>query len=475
MRVKNFLKTESYMTEDKNTAAAGNGAFYRALWRWHFYAGLLVIPFLLALAGSGLLMLLSKPVDGLLQKNLTQVSVDGEALPASTLLAAVREQFPQSRVKLYIPPSDTTHSAQFLLVSHHASGHAGGHGAPSSTAYVNPYNGEVLGTLDPTTTLYDAIKGFHGKLYLGDVGDGLIEITAGLAILMVLSGLYLALHRHGWREMIPSKTLVSRTDWRRLHSFIGLLIALPLVFFLLSGLSWTNVWGGKLTQAWSSLPGSTFVAPVAEETHDSMNHEGMHHVPWALEQTPMPRSGKAAEMASEMNIDKVSHIAVEQGFGHFRVHLPANDDGVWTISATTMAGDLTNPLQERTLHLDRHTGEILADIRFADYSPMGKAMAAGIPLHQGDLGLWNLVTNLLFCALIILMISGGIMMWWKRRPQNTRTLVPPTAHPAANKAVVALMFVAALCFPLSAAAIIAIIIVDLILISRVETLRLIFK
>lgn len=475
VRAKILSKTEPYMAQTNNTASNGNSSFYRALWRWHFYAGLLVIPFLLALSASGLLMLLSKPVDGLLQQDLTRVNVQGQAIPASDLLSKVQQEFPQSMVKLYIPPADPTHSAQFTLVSHHGGGHSGGHGAPSITAYVNPYSGEVLGTLDPATSLYSAIKTFHGKLYLGDLGDTLIEITAGLAILMVLSGIYLALQRNGWREMLPPTSLSSRNDWRRLHSSLGLLIAVPLVFFLLSGMSWTNIWGGKMVQAWSSVPSSSFVAPAAEETHESMNHEAMQHVPWALEQTPMPHSAAATEVSAELNLDDVSRIAEQQGFENFRVHLPADANGVWTISATTMAGDLTNPLEERTLHLDRHTGEALADIRFADYPLMGQAMTAGIPLHQGDLGLWNLLLNLVFCALIILMIVGGVTMWWKRRPQKTRSLAPPSAQPAANKAVVVLMLVAALFFPLSAATIVVIIAADLLLISRVEKLRLIFK
>lgn len=462
------------MTQDTLSTSTRDGSFYRALWRWHFYAALLVIPFLLALSASGMLMLLSEPVDGLLQQELTQVSVEGKTLPASQLLSTVEEQFPQFRVKLYIPPVDATQSAQFLLVSHHAGGH-GGHGAASTTAYINPYTGDILGTLDPTTTIYASIKTFHGKLYLGDWGDSLIEITAGLAILMVLSGIYLALQRHGWREMIPPMTLASRTDWRRLHSFIGLIIAVPLLFFLLSGLSWTNIWGGKLTQAWSSVPSSTFVAPPAEETHESMNHEGVHRVPWALEQTPMPKSSEPSETPVELNLDQVAHIATEQGFGNFRVHIPVEDTDVWTVSATTMAGDLTNPLQERTLHLDRHTGEVVANLRFADYPLMGKAMTAGIPLHQGDLGLWNLIANLVLCALVMLMIVGGVSMWWKRRPHKTRMLLPPPAQPSANKVVVALMLVVALCFPLSAAAIAVIIVLDLIVISRVGKLRLMFK
>ena len=457
-----------------NSTAPRDGAFYRALWRWHFYAGLLVMPFLLALSASGLLMLLSKPVDSWLIKDMTEVSVEGEALPASTLLATVKEAFPESRVKLYIPPSEPVQSAQFSLVSHHAGAH-GGHGAPSTTAFVNPYNGEILGTYDPSVNIYSAIKTFHGKLYLGDLGDSLIEIAAGLAVLMVLSGIYLAFQRQSWRDMLPRARLSSRTDWRRLHGFIGLVLAVPLLFFLLSGMSWTNIWGGKLVQAWSSVPSTSFVAPATETTHESMNHEGMDHVPWTLEQTAMPQSAIAPEKPRALDLDEVTQMAREQGFERFRVHLPADDTGVWTLSATTMAGDLTNPLQERTLHLDRYSGDVLGDIRFADYPLMGKAMTAGIPLHQGDLGLWNLLTNLVLCALVILLIVGGTVMWWKRRPQKSRIIAPPPAHPNANKAVVVLMLVVALLFPLSAAAMALIIAIDLMLISRVERLRLIFK
>jgi uncharacterized iron-regulated membrane protein len=37
-------------------AVAGT-RLYRAVWRWHFYAGLLVVPFLFTLAVTGLVML----------------------------------------------------------------------------------------------------------------------------------------------------------------------------------------------------------------------------------------------------------------------------------------------------------------------------------------------------------------------------------------------------------------------------------
>ena len=68
-----------------------------------------------------------------------------------------------------------------------------------------------------------------------------------------------------------------------------------LVFFLVSGLSWANIWGGKFVQAWSTFPAEKWDnVPLSDATHASMNHTPKEEVPWALEQTPMPESGSAA-------------------------------------------------------------------------------------------------------------------------------------------------------------------------------------
>ena len=41
---------------DTNTAPSGVHKLYFAVWRWHFYAGLYVIPFLIMLAITGIVM-----------------------------------------------------------------------------------------------------------------------------------------------------------------------------------------------------------------------------------------------------------------------------------------------------------------------------------------------------------------------------------------------------------------------------------
>ena len=64
---------------------------YRAVWRWHFYAGLYVIPFLLMLAVTGFFMMLFTtylPEHG----DRLPVAPQAQALPATTLAEAARHQ-----------------------------------------------------------------------------------------------------------------------------------------------------------------------------------------------------------------------------------------------------------------------------------------------------------------------------------------------------------------------------------------------
>ena len=49
--------------------ASSNSALYRAVWRWHFYAGLIAVPFLLIFAVTGMIMVYGNSVETFLGKN----------------------------------------------------------------------------------------------------------------------------------------------------------------------------------------------------------------------------------------------------------------------------------------------------------------------------------------------------------------------------------------------------------------------
>jgi uncharacterized iron-regulated membrane protein len=360
-----------------------------------------------------------------------------------------------------VPPTGPDRASEFSIVPAHAgaTGHAHGEGALS--VFVDPYTGQVLGARDPARTPYGWANAIHGTLLLGDVGDALIEIAAGLAVLLIVSGLYLARSRQRTQSPPP---LPRRVLTRRLHVAVGWWIALPLLFFLLSGLTWTGVWGGRVVQAWNTVALERSPATTGgARSHGQLDRAPLEEIPWALEQTPLPASGSAAGApgaGADPDLDDVAAFARSAGFANFRIAFPRGETGIWTISASTLAGDVDVPAEERFLHLDRHTGRVLADVRYADYSTVGRFMASGVPFHQGELGVWNVVLNAMVCLAAIALAILGIVLWWQRRPAGALLAPPPPPDPRHWRGVRAGMIACALLFPLTAAAMLAVILLD---------------
>jgi uncharacterized iron-regulated membrane protein len=457
-----------------------------AIWRWHFYAGVCVLSFTFVLALSGLAMLASEPLDRHLHAHLFQVTSGGTRLSASDQAAAVSAAYPDADLVTFRAASSSEESTRIDVVPSHAPSAHDGHSVPDSVSvFVDPHTGDMLGELRSDDTLYAWAKKLHGTLLLGTAGDYVIEIAAGLGVLLIATGLYLWWPRESRTlrgALLPPIDGNGRHRWRDLHGAVGAWIAPLLLFFFVSGLAWTPFWGGELVQAWSSLPSEQFDAPVSDATHASLDHGAHQQIPWAVAQTPLPAAGShrgapGIRADGPIGLDDVTTYARAAGLKVFRVHWPRADRGVWTIASTTIAGDTRDLGGDRIIHLDPVTGNVLAEIRFGDYSPMGKLMAAGIPLHQADTGIVNLAVNVLFCVAVLGMGAAALAAWWARRPTGARRLVPPPMPRDGRvwSGAIALMLTLSLAFPLAAATIAAVLTIDLLLLSRVSAIRALFQ
>ncbi len=459
---------------------------YARVWRWHFYAGLYVVPFLLMLAVTGLVMLGKGALDDWLYADRLFVSSPGPVtLSLDAQLEAVRTAFPQRTVTQITPSSDPQRSTEVLTE----------HAGMVSAVYVDPTEGTVLGeVLDSTRPGVVALL-VHGTLLTGRVGDWMIELAAGLGVVLVVSGLFLWWPRGAWHRAFRVEAMPRRLMMRDLHKLTGALVAPVLVFYLVSGLTWTEVWGGRFTQAWStfpaerSAPGGAVVAPAdATVTHgDTLNDPGRLQAPWGIEQTPMPESDAhdhAAQLGGpstpasaappRVSADQAVARARAHGLGNrFIVRVPAGPTGVWTVSATTMSGLLTDPRDELTVHVDQYSGDVRGVIGWPDYGIGARAMAVSVPLHQGSFGAWNVWLAALVCLAMIGLSVTGVLAWWWRRPSRAwRLVAPPLPHDvrAPRVAVVAAVAIG-LAFPLVGLTFVAIAILDMLVVQRVPGLR----
>jgi len=470
-------------------ALARSKSRYFLTWRWHFYAGLFVIPFMLMLSLTGLVMLFDDEIELSRYQSVLTVTPEAATLSASQQMENVLAAYPNAMVTQFIPAQSSELANRFSIMFE---------SGKTLFVTVNPYNGDILGTIDRSDSWYELANDIHGTLLLGDWGDYFIEIAASLGVILLVTGVYLWLPRDKASKAGFLKIRMTsgpRILMRDLHANIGGLLSFVLLFFFISGLAWASIWGGKFVQAWSSFPAEKWDdVPLSTQTHASMNHGSEEEMPWNLEQTPMPESHDHAAMlaagamqvdtlpVNETNVNSVNKLGIDQmlaqantlGFTQFKLNFPRSETGVYTLAANTMSGDITDPRLDRTTHIDQYSGRVLADVTWNEYNLMAKFMAAGIALHQGDVSVLNKVVNVLFCLAFIFIAVSGVVMWWIRRPAGKKVLGAPPRFEHEGVWKVGLITIVALSFmlPMAGGTIALVLLVDWLVFNRVTKLKL---
>jgi len=454
-------------------------ARYRTLWRWHFYAGLFVMPFLMVLAVTGTLYCFQPQIEPLLYGHLLVVHPSGgPRLDEDRLLArAAAAMPPGSRAVSAAIGRNPGRSAEFVFRPLHAD---------KQSVYVNPYTGDVLGALSVDHRFMQVDRMIHRKLLLGKTGELIMELAACWTLVLVGTGVALWWPREGVgiRGLLwPRFELRGRLLWKSLHAAMGAWLAVGAVAFILTGLPWTGSWGkhfkalatqihlGSPAGAWgasalrSRAPRASATASGAEEPAAGgmgampgmvMDDLPLRRVPWAVGDTAVPESGPKAGHAG-LSLDRIIAIAGSRGLaGGYDVALPATPTGVYTVSYFP-----PDPRKERTLHIDQYSGKVLEDIAYRDYGAVSKAVSYGTALHMGR---YFGLANQLLCTMISLglaaMAATGAVMWWKRRPGSGLGAPPRMAAPAAMRRWKTGLIALGIVFPLMGATMIAVWIVD---------------
>ena len=183
-------------------------AYYFIAWRWHFYAGLYVIPFLLMLAVTGLTMLWISWGAGIGAERMAVVP-GARTLPVGRLLEAAEAAVPVGRAVQYVEPLAGNRVASVAVETTEG----------TTGVALDPFSGEVLQSFAWRGGWYDTMNAIHGTAMLGAFGDRMIEIAASLAILLVATGLYLHWPRNGagWRATLwPAMMLIGLVRGRKL-------------------------------------------------------------------------------------------------------------------------------------------------------------------------------------------------------------------------------------------------------------------
>jgi uncharacterized iron-regulated membrane protein len=447
---------------------------YRAVWRWHFYAGLFILPFMITLAVTGALYLFKDEIDNIVHADLKRIEVvqNSPRASPSDLIAAALAAVPGTAVK-YTTPDNPAASTEITVST--AQG--------KRAVYLNTYTGEVLGSLPDRGTVTWTIRYLHSLKYFGTFTRYFIEIAAGWSILLVATGIYLWWPRNQTGGVLTVRgTPKKRVFWRDTHAVTGIFVGFFIVFLALTGMPWSGVWGGKVNE-WAN--GNNFGYPVGVRVGVPMSGQKLDAVSktsWSLEQAQIPVSeghdhgqhdaghtGHAGHTTPTTDqTDTTGSIGINDAIARFdqlgltpgyAVALPTSPQGVY--SGSIYPDDLS---KQRVIHLDQYSGKALIDMSYADYGPMGKALEWGINTHLGQqFGLANQIVLTLAClGIVLLSVSGGIM-WWKRRPKGSLGVPPMPQEKRVLRVLIALLAIGGILFPLVGVSLLVMLTLDLIL------------
>ncbi len=446
--------------------------WFRAFWRWHFYASFLVIPVLLVFAVTGLIYLFRFQLEPLLHADLMKVEQPAEVdfrQPYAGQLKAVEEAHPDATVVSMAEPRSEDRSAVFSVTEKDGS---------AREVFVDPWTREVLGDLNPDTTLSGIAIRLHADLMSGVAGDRVMELGTCWALVMALTGYFLFLR--GWKARRrnrqrgrPGAALRSR------HGLLGSFVGVGLVFMVVSGLPWTGVWGAQVqklattsgTSMWSLDHGA---ASKPSSTLDESLPHSHAELPWALQKSEVPDGTRPGDEISVANLDTAVAVGAREGLRHpMTVALPTDENG--TFSAIGYAFD--QPSDERTVHVDQYGGKVRATYGYDDYPLLAKVVSQGIGLHEGrSLGLANMTASAAFGVAVIAMCVTGPLMWWRRRPRGRRTGAPRGQMPVCTTPALALGLVAlGLFLPLFGISLVVVLLLDKLVLRRVPALAQFFE
>ncbi|ACE84073.1 PepSY-associated TM helix domain-containing protein [Cellvibrio japonicus] len=419
--------------------AASARALYRTIWRWHFYAGIFCIPFVILLAITGAIYLFKPYYESWQEAQYHGLSATREALLPNQQIAAALAAVPNGKLLSYRLPQTADEA---VLVNVHAD--------QAWQVFVNPYTGEVLGKQASSDQLMNIVKTIHGELLLGNTGSILVELAACWAIVLIVTGLYLWWPRNsaGFAGVIyPRWRQGSRVFWRDLHAVTGVWIAALALFLLVTGLPWALVWGSALKELRAFE-----LNPVQQDWTQNRQQEHQH---WRAQASDVFDLTPAI-LARAQALQLAPPVELSVANAHHQT---------WKASSQSQNRPRRADVWiQRDGSIEKHSG-------FADKTLLDRAIGIGIAAHEGYLfGWFNVLLGVFTCAGLVLISVSGFILWRKRKPDAV--LGAPPARPAkTGTVIVGITLVLAVLLPLMGISLLVLLLLEFLVLRRIAAVR----
>ena len=354
------------------------------LWKWHFIAGLISLPFVLILSITGAIYLFNSGVES---KAIAKIQ-DVENLQTTPI--SYQKQWEIATEKLKKKPN----SIAINTNSDKATAFISGRFSHKKTIFINQYTGEATGTFSPKNTWMHTVRKLHGELLAGKVGTTIIELIASWMVVLILTGLYIWWPFSSFKDLKGIFTIRlnqgKRILFRDLHAVTGFWISLLLLLVLAGGLPWTDFFGSNFK--W-----------VQKVTN-----------------TGFPKTWSGRGLTSEVkektiSIEEMIAIANQQNLkGIISVGLPKSAKSTFSVSNSTFPLDA-----QKMLHFDQYSGNLIKAHTWSDVGFLMRGRMWVMAFHQGQFGGWNWWLMFGIAIALTLMTVAGLFSYLYRKQQGS--------------------------------------------------------
>ena len=457
------------MPELDETLAKVPGLDYRTVWRWHFYAGLFCIPFVLWLSVTGTIFLFHPQIQHWLDRPYEHLVINQPATANAQVQAAL-SAVPDSTLDSYQLPFTPTSASQVLVDK----------GTTQFRVYVHPQTLAVLHVANEDYRIDTFTSRLHGELLIGKYGSWLVELAASWAVIMIVTGLFLWWPRNArglGGVLYPRLRQGQRMFWKDIHAVTGIYVSVFALFLLLTGLPWAKGWGGYLKgirhfsaghlvkQDWTTSSADALSARSARSSAASTDLSGMSTMhdmgtpgPHHMEGMPNLDAAQHAEHSHVWGRHSTSltganaFVAIDRMVAAVQplrlpnpvlISPPEHTAGNWTAKSDTR----DRPLRV-DLVLNPTTGAIISRSDFRSKPWLDRVIGVGIAAHEGQLfGLANQLVSLFTTVGLFTLSVSGVVMWWRRKPEGVVGAPTPNQRVRFSAGLVTAMVALGLYFP----------------------------
>lgn len=403
------------------SGAGRRGWFTAFLRRVHFFAGLLVGPFILVAAVSGGLYALTPVIERVVYSHELTATSSLPGMPLADQIEAAEAYVDSGATPVAVRPAPEPGATTRVMFADDT--------LPESTTraiFVDPATTEVRGDLPVYGTsgalpVRHWISDLHRSLHLGALGRWYSELAASWLGIVALAGLGLWIgrfvrSRRGRRDLLrPNR---SHRGYRRLsgwHSAVGIWVVLGALFLSATGITWSTFAGANVTDLRAAIGGGT---PSLDTSLEAAAAHGGDHAEH-LGGSPSAPAGAANPPTFDAVLAIAKRINVDSG--DVEIRPPAAPGTAWVVQEIHRSF----PTEVDAVAIDGATMEVVDRVDFATFPLLAKLSRWGIDLHMGSMfGLPNQIALFALAVGIAALVVLGYAMWWKRRPTRGLAAAP---------------------------------------------------